>query len=56
MSRLWNLLIYGEWQASQWESIREVATYLDGDTTRAPVEFFEIQRNQYGRVRRVRIY
>jgi hypothetical protein len=54
MLRLWNLLIWGECHASKWEKIREVEIFWDHKSD-IPSTIYEVQRNQYGRVRRVRI-
>ena len=53
MMRLFAFLIYGECEASVWETMAIVDYYEKGDDR----PFYEVlvQKNQYGRVRKVRI-
>jgi hypothetical protein len=54
MLRLWNLLIYGEWETSKWETIGTSSLYK-GRHYHMPIKNYIVQKNQYGRIRRVRV-
>ena len=54
MLRLWNWLIYGEKEASKWEDVKVCKAY-SGEGLHVLTEYVLIQKNQYGRIRKVKI-
>jgi hypothetical protein len=54
MLRLWDLLVYGEWEVSQWTLVKVVRVFAKEEDA-IPIKAYEVQRNQYGRIRRVRL-
>jgi hypothetical protein len=58
LDRLWNLLKYGEWADSRWETEHKGYEYVNVFDMRnnLPCGEFEVQRNQFGRRRQLKVW